>query len=717
MIRSPFFRLTHAGLLAISIAAVGLSCNKSRRAGVAQKTEYPETRRQDQVDTIHGAAIADPYRWLEDDNSAETKDWVERQNKVTFGYLESIPERRELHERLEKIWNYERYGTPIKRGDRYFFSRNDGLQNQSVMYVMEGLNGEPRVLLDPNRLSSDGTVALSNFDVDYDGNKVVYGLSDGGSDWRTFHVKDVATGEDLADKIQWVKFSEAAWARNGQGFFYSRYEEPQKGAELSGANYFQKLYFHELGTSQADDKLVYERPDQKEWGFGATVSDDGEYLLISIWQGTERKNRLYYKVLSVEDSPVIELLNDFDAEYEFIDNDGPVLWIRTDLKAPRGRVIAIDLRNPARENWREVIAEQTDTLQTVSLVNNTLVAGYLTDAHSAIRFYDFDGRMTKELELPAIGSAGGFGGRRTDTEAFYQYSNFSTPWAVYRYDFSRGESEVFRKPKVDFDSEAYETKQVFYNSKDGTRIPMFICHKKGIKLDGNTPTYLYGYGGFNASMPPTFSVPNLVWMERGGIYAHANLRGGGEYGKQWHDAGRLLNKQNVFDDFIGAAQWLIDNNYTKKEKLAIGGTSNGGLLVGACMVQRPDLYGACLPNVGVLDMLRFQLFTIGWAWASDYGKLEDAATFENLRKYSPYHNVKAGTCYPPTLVTTGDHDDRVVPAHSFKFAAALQEAQSCDNPILIRIETRAGHGAGKSTKVQIEEAADRWAFVLKAFGE
>jgi prolyl oligopeptidase len=697
--------------------ALGLyGCSKPT-GHVSQNVEYPETKRVTQTDTIHGVEIDDPYRWLEDDNSAETKDWVKAQNKVTFAYLESLPEREKIRNRLEKLWNYERFGTPTKRGNRYFFSKNDGLQPQSVMYVMEGLNGTPRLFLDPNTLSSDGTVSLSNFDIDYDGDKVVYGVSDGGSDWRTFYVRDVATGKDLTDKIEWAKFSNAAWARSGKGFFYSRYDEPKEGELLSGANYYNKLYYHQLGTPQAADKLIYERKDQKDWGFYATVSDDGGYLMIHVSQGTEPKNRLFYKVLSVADSPVIELLNDFDAEYDYIDNDGPVLWVKTDLNAPKGRVIAIDLRKPERENWREVIPQQPDALQTISHVNQSFVASYLKDAHSVVQLYNYDGRMTKEIELPGIGAAGGFGGRKNDTETFYSFASFNNPSTVYHYDFAAGKSDVFRQPKVDFDPADYETKQIFFSSKDGAQVPMFICHKKGLKLTGDNPTFLYGYGGFNISLPPMFSVSNLVWMEMGGVFAQANLRGGGEYGREWHDAGRLLNKQNVFDDFIGAGEWLIQNKYTSKRKLAIGGTSNGGLLIGACMVQRPDLYGACLPNVGVLDMLRFQLFTIGHAWTSDYGKIEDEAMFKYLRAYSPYHNVKKGTCYPPTMVTTGDHDDRVVPAHSFKFAAALQEAQGCKNPILIRIETRAGHGAGKPTKIQIEEAADRWAFVLNAISE
>lgn len=701
--------------LILPMAALGCSQSTAGSAGPV-KLRYPETRTVDQVDQIHGVSVADPYRWLEDDNAADTKAWVEAENKVTFGYLEGIPQREKIRSRLEKLWNFERFTTPTKRGNRYFFSKNDGLQNQNVVYVMDGLEGEPRLLLDPNKLSEDGTKALTNFDISHDGNTIVYGVSDGGSDWRTFFVRDVTTGKDLPDKVEWVKFSDAAWARNGRGFFYSRFDRPNAGEELSAANYFNKLYYHELGKPQTEDTLIYERPDHKTWGFGATVSDDGSYLFITVSDGTEPKNRLFYKVLNVADAPIIELLNDFDAEYEFIDNDGPVIWVKTDYQAPKGRLIAIDLRNPVRDNWREVIPQQNETLVGLSLVNDTFIGNYLKDARSVVRMYNYDGQMVKELELPGIGSAAGFGGKREDSETFYTFSSFSDPGSVYRFDFKSGQSSIFRQPKLAFDPADYETKQVFYSSKDGTQIPMFISHKKGLKLTGDLPTYLYGYGGFDISLTPRFSVSNLVWMEMGGVYAQANLRGGGEYGKAWHDAGRLMKKQNVFDDFIAAADWLISNKYTSKKRVVIGGGSNGGLLVGACLVQRPDLFGAALPAVGVLDMLRFHKFTIGYAWQSDYGDVEDEATFKYLYGYSPYHNVKKGACYPPTMITTGDHDDRVVPAHSFKFAAALQAAQGCNNPILIRIETRAGHGAGKPTKYQIEESADKWAFALKAIG-
>ena len=677
---------------------------------------YPQTRTVDQVDVIHGVKVADPYRWLEDDQAEETKAWVQAENKVTFGYLDDIPARDKIKRRLTKLWNYERFGIPSKVGGRYFFSKNDGLQNQSVIYTMDRLDGEPRVLLDPNMLSEDGTIALGGYSISDDGRLMSYGLSDGGSDWRTFHVRDVATGKDLPDKLTWIKFSGTSWTKDNKGFFYSRYDEPKKGEELSSTNYFQKLYYHRVGTPQSADELVYHRDDHKDWGFSGNVTEDGRYLIISISQGTERKNRVYFRDLTTKSTEIVKLLDDFDAQYRLLENDGPVFYFRTDLDAPRGRVIAIDTRKPARSNWKELIPEAAETLRGVNVVNNMFVASYLKDAHTQVKMFNLDGSFVREMSFPGLGSASGFGGKRDYTETFYAFSSFATPPTIYRYDMTTGRSTVFKKPKVDFDPSDYETTQIFYSSSDGTQIPMFITHKKGLKRDGNNPTYLYGYGGFNIPLTPRFSISNLVWMEMGGVFAQANLRGGGEYGKTWHNAGRLLNKQNVFDDFISAAEWLISNNYTRKEKLAIAGGSNGGLLVGACLIQRPDLYGAALPAVGVLDMLRFQKFTIGWAWVSDYGKIEDPEMFKVLRSYSPYHNVKPATEYPPTLITTGDHDDRVVPAHSFKFAAALQAAQAGDSPVLIRIETRAGHGAGKPMQIIINEVSDKWAFLVRNLG-
>jgi prolyl oligopeptidase len=677
---------------------------------------YPATATTNQVDEYHGVKVADPYRWLEDDNAPATKAWVEAQNRVTFGELARIPQRETLRKRLTELWNYERFGLPYRQGGRYFYSRNDGLQNQSVLYTLERLDGEPRVLLDPNTLSKDGTVALAGTAISEDGNLLAYGLATAGSDWQEWKVRDVRTGQDLSDHLKWIKFSGAAWTHDHQGFFYSRYDEPKPGEQLSGVNYFQKLYYHKLATPQAEDRLVYHRPDHKDWGFGGSVTDDGRYLIITISQGTDTKNRVFYQDLATAGAPVIELLNDFDASYNFIDNDGPVFWFMTDLKAPRGRVIAIDTRQPGREHWKELIPQAAETLTGVGTLNQQFVANYLKDARSQIKVMDLEGRPVREIELPGLGSAGGFGGKRKDTETFFSYTSFNTPAIIFRHDMATRETTVFRQPKVAFRPEDYETRQVFFASKDGTRIPMFITHRRGLKLDGTNPTYLYGYGGFAISLTPSFSVANLVWMEMGGVFAMPNLRGGNEYGEDWHQAGTKLRKQNVFDDFIGAAEFLIASGYTRPDRLAIGGGSNGGLLVGACMTQRPELFGAALPAVGVMDMLRFHKFTIGWAWTSDYGSAENPEEFKALLAYSPLHNLRKGTAYPATMVTTADHDDRVVPAHSFKFAAALQAAHAGDAPVLIRIETRAGHGAGKPTAKIIEEAADKWAFLVKALG-
>jgi len=680
---------------------------------------YPTTRKTDQVDDYHGTKVADPYRWLEDPDSEETKAWVEAQNQITFGYLGEIQVREKIKQRLTQLWNYEKYGSPFKEGDRYFYFKNDGLQNQSVLYTLTSLDAEPTVLIDPNILSEDGTIALSGLSISEDGKLIAYGLSTSGSDWNEWKVRDVETGNDLSDHLNWVKFSGASWTHDGQGFFYSRYDEPNEATKLEDANYYQKLYYHKLGTPQSEDTLIYHRPDQKEWMFGAGVTEDGRYLIISIDRGTDPKNLVFYKDLQTPDSPIVELISEFEASYSFIDNDGDIFWFRTDLDAPRGRVIAIDTKNPplsplANGGWKEVIPQVAETLEGIGLLNNQFIADYLKDARSSIKIFNLDGSFVREVELPGIGSAGGFGGKRYDTETFYTFTSFTTPNTVYRYDMVSGESRVFRKANVDFNGDEYETRQVFYSSKDGTQVPMFITHKKGLQLDGNNPTYLYGYGGFNVSLSPNFSISRLVWMEMGGVYAIANLRGGGEYGEDWHQAGTKLNKQNVFDDFIAAAEWLIDNKYTKPQKLAIAGGSNGGLLVGACMTQRPELFGAAIPAVGVMDMLRFHKFTIGWAWCSDYGSPENSEEFQALYAYSPLHNLKPGTAYPATMITTADHDDRVVPAHSFKFAAALQAAHRGEKPVLIRIETKAGHGAGKPTSKIIEELADEWAFLVRA---
>jgi len=692
---------------------------------IAQPFAYPTSAQVNQVDDYHGTQVADPYRWLENPDSAESRDWIEAQNKLTMGFLAEIPARDRLKVRLTKLWNYEKYGIPFKQGDdredeakngstqRYFYFKNDGLQNQSVLYTLKALTDKPTVLLDPNTLSADGTVALGGLSVSENGKLLAYGLSTSGSDWQTWKVRDVETGKDLPDEINWVKFSGASWSHDHTGFFYSRYDEPNSKTQLEAVNYFQKLYYHRLGSSQSEDLLIYDRPDHKEWGFSGGVTEDGRYLLISVWLGTDPRNLVFYKDLTVPNAPVVELINTFEAEYSLVDNDGSTFWFRTDLNAPRGRVIAIDLGNPAKQQWQEIILESAETLQGVGLLNNQFVASYLKDARSQIRLYDLQGQRVREVELPGIGSAGGFGGKRYDTETFYSFTSFTTPPTIYRYNLITGESTPFRQPTVDFKPQDYEIRQVFYPSKDGTPVPMFIVHKKGLKLDGNNPTYLYGYGGFGVSLTPSFSVSLLTWMELGGVYAVPNLRGGGEYGEDWHQAGMKLKKQTVFDDFIAAAEWLIANKYTSSPKLAIGGGSNGGLLVGACMTQRPELFGAALPAVGVLDMLRFHKFTIGWAWISEYGSPDNPEEFKALHAYSPLHNLQPGTAYPATLITTADHDDRVVPAHSFKFAAALQAAHKGTAPVLIRIETKAGHGAGKPTTKVIEEASDRWAFLVE----
>ncbi len=699
--------------LSLTAALLGLAAPAVwGQTGADRPLPYPKTEKAGIVEELHGVNVADPYRWLEDLDGSKTRAWIEAQNEVTFGYLGEIPARERIRERLTRLWNYERYSEPYREGERYFYSKNDGLQNQSVVYWQKSLDAEPQVLLNPNEWSEDGTVSLGGLSISDDGKLAAYAKSEGGSDWRTWFVRDIDAGKDLADKVEWVKFSGAAWTKDGRGFFYSRYDQPA-GDKLEEVNKFQKLYFHRLGTPQSEDRLVYERPDEPEWGFGGSVTEDGKYLIISIWKGTERKNRVYYQELGSDDAPIVKLLDDFDAQYDFLGNDGPVFWFQTDLDAPRYRVIAIDTRAPQRDNWKEIIPESKDTLQGVSVINDQFVAVYLKDAHSQVKIFDLAGKHVRDVQLPGIGTVGGFAGKRTDTETFYSFNSFTDPGTIYRYDMTTGKSTLFRKLKVDFDPAAYETRQVFYTSKDGTRVPMFITHKKGIQLNGDNPTLLYGYGGFNISLTPRFSVTNLVWMELGGVYAQPNLRGGGEYGKEWHDAGRLKNKQNVFDDFIAAAEWLIENKYTRPQRLAISGGSNGGLLVGACMAQRPDLFGAALPAVGVLDMLRFHKFTIGWAWVSDYGSPDEAEMFEVLHAYSPYHNLKPGTQYPATLITTGDHDDRVVPSHSFKFAARLQECQAGPAPVLIRIETRAGHGAGKPTAMIIEEHADRLAFLTR----
>ena len=673
---------------------------------------YPETERIDHTDVYHGTGVADPYRWLEDDvrESDAVADWVTRQNVVTESYLGSLENRAAIKKRLTELWNYESYTTPFKAGGRYYFRKNNGLQNQSVLYVQRILEEEPKVLIDPNTWSKDGTVALLSTAFSDDGKYIAYGVSSAGSDWQTWKVREIESGVVLEDTIEWVKYSGATWDRGSKGFYYGRFDEPEEGAAFQGTTYFQKLYYHRVGTEQSEDVLVYDRPDQPKWGFGASTTEDGRYLVITIWKGTDNNCRITYRDLRDPESGFVDLIDNFEEEYSFLGNDGPTFYFRTGLDAPRHRVVSIDINTP--EKRTEIIDEREDTLRSVSLLNNTFIASYLQDAKTQVVIFAKDGQELREIDFPGIGSAAGFGGRQDDTETFYAFSSFTTPPSLYRYDPETNESFLIRQAEVDVSLDDYEVTQVFYESKDGTHVPMFIVHKHGLALDGSHPTLLYGYGGFNLPLTPSFAISRVAWLELGGVYAVANLRGGGEYGEAWHEAGTKLQKQNVFDDFIAAAEWLIAEGYTSREHLAIQGRSNGGLLVGAAMTQRPELFGACLPGVGVMDMLRFDQFTAGRFWVDDYGSSENPDEFKALYSYSPYHNIEENTAYPPTLVTTADTDDRVVPGHSFKFAAALQRAQSDGAPVLIRIETRAGHGAGKPTTKRIEEIADESAFAL-----
>ncbi|HVS36421.1 MAG TPA: prolyl oligopeptidase family serine peptidase [Gemmataceae bacterium] len=705
--------MKHAGVIAVALAGVLAAV-----AAEPARLEYPKTPRGHQVDDYHGVMVADPYRWLEDDvrESNDVAAWVEAENKVTFDYLKGIPEREAIKKRLTELWNYERYSAPSKEGGRYFYSKNDGLQNQPVLYTADRLDGTPRVLLDPNTLSKDGTVAVAGMAISEDGKYLAYGLAEAGSDWHTWKVRDVATGDDLSDELHWIKSSRPAWTLDGRGFFYSRFDEPKKGEEFHALNLNNKLYYHRLGAPQADDVLVYKRPDHPDWGFGADVTEDGRYLVIATFKGTDAKNRITIRDLSEPLAMPLDLIDGIENEYEPIGNDGPVFYLKTDFQAPRGRIIAIDLRKPDKADWKEVVPEAPESLKGVSLVGDQFVADYLKDAHSQVKVFAPDGRLIREVELPGLGTAGGFGGKRTDTETFYTFTSFNTPPRIYRYDLLTGRSTLYREAKTRFHPDDYEVKQVFYPSKDGTKVPMFITAKKGLKLDGTNPTLLYAYGGFDISITPAFRPSTAAWLEMGGVYASANLRGGGEYGEAWHEAGKKEKKQTVFDDFIAAGEYLIKQGYTRTDRLAVQGASNGGLLIGAVETQRPDLFGACLPGVGVMDMLRFHKFTAGRYWVDEYGSSDDAQDFKSLYAYSPYHALlnNPPRKYPATLVTTADHDDRVVPGHSFKFAAALQEKQTGDEPVLIRIETRAGHGGGKPTTKQIEETADEWAFLVKA---
>lgn len=702
MMRKLFLVLLAGGLMSVPASSA------------EQAIKYPQTRRIEQFDDFHGTRVADPYRWLEEDvrEVSEVAAWVEAQNKVTFAHLEDIPQRDAIRKRLTELWNYEKYSTPTKHGGRYFYYKNDGLQNQEVLYVQPSLESQAEVLIDPNTWSKDGTVALSGTAVSDDGRYMAYGVAGAGSDWKTWKIMEIDSRQILSDELKWIKFTNIAWTADNRGFFYSRFDEPSEGKAFQSLNLNQKLWYHRVGTPQSADVLVYQTPQEPTWGFLPEVSEDGRWLIVSVWKGTDPRYRMLYRDLSEPFGLLTELVDNFDNEYSFLGNDGPVFYFKTDVNAPRRRVVAIDTRQPERKHWKELIPEVKETLTDVHLVGNQFVAAYLKDAITQYKMYTLDGTFVREVEFPGIGTASGFSGRRTDIETFYSFSSYATPPSSYRYDMITGKSTLLRRSGAKVNPDDFEVKQVFYKSKDGTRVPMFISHKKGLKLDGNNPTLLYGYGGFNIPLTPAFSISRVAWMEMGGVFCVANLRGGGEYGEVWHKAGTKLEKQNVFDDFIAAAEWLIANKYTQTKKLAVQGGSNGGLLVGAVMTQRPDLFGACLPAVGVMDMLRFHKFTAGRFWVDDYGSADNPEEFKAIYAYSPYHNLKPAK-YPPTLVTTADTDDRVVPGHSFKFAAALQHAHKGDAPVLIRIETRAGHGAGKPTSKQIEEIADQYAFLVK----
>jgi len=699
-----FSVVTLVGLAALVLSA----CGPTGGAPIV----YPVTERGDVVDTYFGEQVADPYRWLEDLDGEATAGWIEAQNAISFPYLEAIPQREAIKTRLTELWNFERYGLPEKEGDRYFYERNDGLQDQDVVYVADSLDGEARALIDPNGFSEDATVALASWTPSPDGRWIAYSTSDGGTDWKTWHIRNVDSGEDLEDTVSRCKFTSTSWSGDSTGFYYSRYPA---GADGGGdGSKTTSIYYHRRGTAQDEDQHVYTVPGDTARNPYGTVTEDGRFLMIAVRLGYDA-NDVYALPLAKKNAKPLPIFDQWDSRYNFIGNDGRTFYFWTNKDAPKGRVIAIDLGRRSAGNLREVVPEAEETLSSADFVGGTVICRYLRDAHSLVRIHGADGDLQREVELPGMGRAGGFSGHGDDPETFYSYTDFTTPTAIYRYSVDSGESTLFARAEPDIDLTGYETEQVFFESKDGTRIPMFIVHRTGMALDGRNPTLLYGYGGFNSSQTPSFRTSRMVWLEMGGVLAIANLRGGGEYGREWHLAGTKLQKQNVFDDFIAAAEWLIANGWTSTPKLAVQGGSNGGLLVGAVITQRPELFGAALPAVGVLDMLRYHLPSANARqWASDYGLSENEDEYRAQRAYSPYHNVKEGVCFPPTLVTTADHDDRVVPWHSFKFGAALQHAQGCDNPVLVRVETRAGHGAGKPTWMRIEGVADQWAFLVHA---
>lgn len=703
------------------VLTIALSCTAVLSA--VDVAPYPAAKTVEQSDDYHGTKIADPYRWLEDVDSAETKAWVGAENQVTFEFLKNLPKRDSIKQRLMELINYPRYSLPRKEGGRYFYTYNSGLQNQSPLYVKDSLAAEGRLLIDPNTMSKDATVALSATAPSPDGRYLGYALATAGSDWNDYRVLDLATGKDTDDVIKWVKFSGFSWTKDGRGFFYSRYPEPRKeGNQVFSDLSNQKIYYHRIGTAQSADALVYERPDEPKWGLGGGVTEDGRFLLIYVAQGTDPRQRIYYLDLKDAQQPqvqgeVVKLIDVLEAQYRVMGNAGSVLYVDTDLDAPRHRIIAIDLARPDRANWLTLVPETKDVIESAGFVGGHFVVNYLQDAKSRLAIFGRDGAPVRDIELPGVGTVGGLSGREDEAELFFNFTSFVYPTTNFRHDFSTGRTEIYQAPKVAFDPTIYETKQVFYTSKDGTKVPMFITARKGLKLDGSHPTLLHAYGGFNISMKPAFSTANLAWLELGGVYAQPSIRGGGEYGKEWHLAGTRDRKQNVFDDFIAAGDYLVQEGYTAHSKLVISGGSNGGLLIGAVVNQRPDLARVAFPAVGVMDMMRFQKFTIGWAWASDYGSSDEPAMAKYLAGYSPVHNVKAGVEYPAIMVTTGDHDDRVHPGHSFKYAAALQAANPKNSrPMFIRIETNAGHGAGKPIAKQIEETADKFAFALHFTG-
>lgn len=674
---------------------------------------YPKPKKGDTVTNYFGTKIPDPYRWLEDDNAADTKAWVQEENQVTQAYLDKIPYRKKLNERLTEIWNYPKEGAPFKKGEYYFYFKNDGLQPQSILYYKKGINGKPEVFIDPNKLSTEGTVALGELSFSGDNKKVAYVVNKAGSDWGVIEVMDVATKTKQSDKLEWVKFSGAGW--KDDGFYYSRYDKPEGGKELTNQNKFQKIYFHKLGDAQDKDRLIYKDDEHPLRYFGASTTEDERFLIIHASEGTSG-GEIYYQDLQEKGSKIGLLIKGFTYNPDVVDNIGDKLLVYTDEDAPNYQLVLVDPKAPQKANWKKVIPEQKNLLESVSTGGGFLFASYLKDASTQVVQLDKSGNKVREISLPGIGTAAGFGAEKEDKDFYYSFTNFTTPGEIYHYEIGTGKSNLYKKPQLKISTEGYETKQVFYSSKDGTKVPMFIVHKKGLKLDGSNPTLLYAYGGFNISLSPAFSIARMAFLERGGIFAQPSLRGGGEYGENWHKAGMLEKKQNVFDDFIAAAEYLIKEKYTSSDKLAVQGGSNGGLLVGAVMTQRPELFKVALPAVGVMDMLRYHKFTVGWGWAVEYGSSDKEEQFKYLAKYSPLHNLKAGTNYPATLITTADHDDRVVPAHSFKFAATLQEMHKGDNPVLIRIETNAGHGAGKPTAKSIAEAADVLSFMLWNFG-